>query len=507
MKNIGSWKWLKVLLLALVIAGAYLLVCGMGLEEQTKEIQTVMVAGIGLVLAYGVVLILRRQFTWDRGIGLLLVMGCIMRIGYMLYTPCTTRGHDMFELDMNAYGKAGYLLRLVLEGRLPESNRLQLYQQPFFFILGAGCSLVVNVILGKSDMFALVDAAKLVSCLLSCLTMWVVRELFRELKITEKSSFYGMLLTVFTPVFYLTGGRVGEDAASLFFTVSVLLYTLYWEKKPGWKNTIVLAVLYGCGMMTKISIAIPALYTIWIFSKKVFWSRLPENKEKLSAKEYFNILKERENISLYIKMVIFGCISFPLGLWYSVRNYILFGQSLTYVLPQSESGPVYRGMVSLVKRLVLPDIKNLLATPYANALEDYNLFVYMIKTELFGEFTYEIAEWIPMGLLFMNLLISVAVVAYAILLIKKRRECGNAWTIVGWLLLFSCFVVNSYMSYPFSCTMDYRYYSVLTVCKALLLGKLLDGVALRTELEDLLKQGLKNTCILFSLFSVLMYGW
>lgn len=73
---------------------------------------------------------------------------------YMLETPVTQRGHDLFELDSSAPGKAGYLLRILQEHRLPESYVLQLYQQPFFFLLGAGMSGILNGILQRTDPLA-----------------------------------------------------------------------------------------------------------------------------------------------------------------------------------------------------------------------------------------------------------------------------------------------------------------------------------------------------------------
>ena len=92
-------------------------------------------------------------------------------------TPVTQRGHDLFELDSSAPGKAGYLLRILQEHRLPESYVLQLYQQPFFFLLGAGMSGILNGILQRTDPFSLVDGAKVVSCLASCFSLLAAERL------------------------------------------------------------------------------------------------------------------------------------------------------------------------------------------------------------------------------------------------------------------------------------------------------------------------------------------
>jgi hypothetical protein len=44
----------------------------------------------------------------------------------------------------------------------------------------------------------------------------------------------------------------------------------------------------------------------------------------------------------------------PLGLWYQIRNMILFDQPLGYVSPISTSNPLYIGDISILKRIILP---------------------------------------------------------------------------------------------------------------------------------------------------------
>lgn len=495
---------LKYPVLFLAAAVSWLFVNGLGLQNQKKEIQMVM--AILLIVCLLVILFLKRKqkLTKDGCIRVILLMGCVMRIGYMLYTPCTLRSHDLWEPEPDATGKAGYLLHILLEGRLPESNELQLYQQPFFFLAGAICSKILNAIIGNGDVFLLVDGAKVVSCFASCATMFVAEKLFAEFEVGKQNTAYGMLLIAFTPVFYLTGGRMGEDALCLFFIASALLYTLYWKKEPTWKNTCILALLYGFGMMTKISCAVPALYTLWVMVEKLFIKKLAV-KEK--EKNVWKLLFDKENRLLYGKLVVFGCISLPLGLWYSLRNWRLFGQGLTYVLPQDVEGPLFTGKVSLMQRFIIPDMKNLLQTPYANPIDDSNMPVYLLKSELFGEFSYEITPVIPTILLFLNLLLTVVAVSFGILLLVRRKQIKGSVVPAVWLLLFGVFAINSYFSYPFGCTMDFRYYMMLSVIKALLIGKLLQGAGLGKESDEnvFLREWVKKGCILFGIFSCLMY--
>ena len=174
---------------------------------------------------------------------------------------------------------------------------------------------------GIEDAAFLVNAGKVVSCIASCFSLYLSERLLREF-CSVRARGYGMAVLSFTPVFWLTGGRLGEDALTFFFMTAVILGTVEWEKQPDWKHTILLAVLYGCGMMTKISLAFPAFYTAYIF-----W-------------------KNRKSSRFIPKMAVFAVFALPLGLWYSVRNFVLFGQPLGYVPSMGEI--LYRGDLSLI---------------------------------------------------------------------------------------------------------------------------------------------------------------
>lgn len=105
-------------------------------------------------------------------------------------------------------------------------------------------------------------------------------------------------------------------------------------KEKNWKNTLLLAVIYGLGMMTKISMATLAVFTAVVF-----------------ARSFFKACKTGTWKGLLLKYAVFGAISLPLGLWYSLRNYLLFRQPLTYVLEMSRDSALYTGDRSIWQRL------------------------------------------------------------------------------------------------------------------------------------------------------------
>ena len=85
------------------------------------------------------------------------------------------------------------------------------------------------------------------------------------------------------------------------------------------------------------------------------------------------------------KLAAFGAVCIPLGLWYPVRNLILFGQPLGYVAPIGEDAAIYCGNEAWRTGLCLcfPRIgrKAFTVTP----LRIIIIFAYATKCSVFGE--------------------------------------------------------------------------------------------------------------------------
>lgn len=196
--------------------------------------------------------ILRNRINW------IITGGIFMRIAYMLYTPLAVRSHDLRELSVDSNGHAAYLLNLI-EGHLPYTNNFQFYQQPFYYLLSAELAKLLKACIPQVSIYQVVGVSKIVSCLASCLILILVMKLGEVVKLKSTGMEILMLYVAFTPVFYLRGGSVGPDMLATFFITAEFLWTLYWKESPNWKNTFILAISYGLGVMTKISCAIVAI--------------------------------------------------------------------------------------------------------------------------------------------------------------------------------------------------------------------------------------------------------
>lgn len=490
----------KYLILALFIFLIYLVSTILHLDESPKIIQMLMLFMSLLPISYYYLYKRNSKLDSSNLITLTLLLGCILRIGYTLYTRCDIRQHDLGLFDPDSPGHAGYILTLMLTHKLPETNAGQFYQPPLFHLLSTLISSVVNGILGHKDYFSLVNAAKLVSCFSSCALLFLCNDLGDELQLKPSNKLLALLIIAFSPALIIISATVNNDALVTFFIVLSILYTYRWQKEQSYKNTILLALCFGLGMMTKLSIGVFALFTAIVMLNTLF----------RALKQNIKLLKE-----YLLKLVCFGLISFPLGLWFHIRNYIRFHQPFGYVLQIPEAEPIFCGDVPLFQRFIKLDIANLLATPYANPIEDFNYPVYLLKSSLFGEYHIDIALWIPIILIFLNIVLSICLLWALYCLIKSHiayPPLVRSGMISLWLLTV---ISNLYFNiqYPFGCTMDFRYMFLALITGAFMIALTYKTQDICPSHQSMLYQKITTIyeltlpwlILLFSIFSFIMF--
>lgn len=455
-----------------------------GLHADRMMVQLIMIMLLSGLVSYVFFKKLNGTLTENKITSALVFAGCIMRIGYMIYTPCNIRGHDLWEIDVNSFGHAAYILNLMELGSLPQSSEIQLYQQPFFYIIGSLVSKVLNGVLRCNEAFFWVDATKVVSCFASCGMLYLTNGLSDVLQIKGRERNIALIVVAFLPAFYLAGGMVSPDALTGFMMTLAWYLTLCWYQDCSWKNTIFLAITYGLAMLTKNSCGVIAIFTALLFVSKLIEE-----------------VKAARGIFIVVKYFVFAAISLPLGLWYSVRNYIRFQQPLGYVLEIGEDSFTYTGQYSMIARLIGIDWKNLLQTPYADVGEDYNAPVYFLKSALFGEFTYSVEGMIPVLLLLAAFILSIGVVAEIVSELKGKVYDGEGKGILIICLLYYGSIVGFNIRYPHACSMDYRYMLFLTIPAGFLLGKNIVN-SKNVWYNNLLLSGLLlyivNSCIMYT---------
>ncbi len=419
--------------------------------------------GIGVVI-----LAFCKRLSYKGLVSVILLAGLMMRIGFVLYKPTYTAYHDLGEITtVGYYGHASYVLKIFETGALPLENAGQYYHPPFFHILAACAMKVTGKVLSITDEVYLFESAKIISCAATCFTLLTARKILKELALGKTATVIALSVCAFLPIHYMLGGWVNNDALVTFFMTWIILYTIRWYRNPTYGNIIALALGFGFGIFTKISCALFAAFTgIFMLVRLV------------------RAVKEGGWKQLVCQFFVFACIAMPIGLYYPIRNYVMFGQGLNFVLQPGEN--VYCGDHGFAERFLLFPIGRLLSPVYLNPFEEYNLNFYLIKSAVVGEFEYHhVEEWPAAVLIVCNLILVVqALYAAAAVCVRGWKEGAFKTSVKAqllflglpglWLWIYLNHLILN-VRLPYGCTMDFRY-----IVPTALLGVIYLGLYLET---------------------------
>ena len=474
---------------ALIGTFLFLVLTYLGWARKPQRIQHIMQAAVLISLAF---FLWRTIASHDAShlIVLLVWLGILIRFGYALYTPATLRAHDLGLVEERATAHAGYIIHVYLYGTLPSTNELQFAQPPLFYALSALWMKIYSFTTGITNLADLIDAARLTSLFASCATLLLCIPISREVGLRSKSQWAFLAICAFLPNHYLMAGRVNPDALALFFITWIVLYALRWYHNPQTRNTVLLALGFGFGFMTKMSVAVLAF--------PVGLLMLVQLAQQWRLKKHFSIFKQ---IALLL------LIAAPLGLWHPIRNAILFAQPLGGIYALPFSSDQYIGNLSLWHRLGFFNPLQLFSPLYLDHTTASNAPLYLLKSAVFGEFSFDIDFLIPFGLLLSNLmLIMLSLVAMGIVIRHVLRQRDVIW---GFILGVWFVTMVSYLwfilRYPFYCSMDIRYLLITVLIGALCIGKALQSDNIYPRFIPIYAKAVGFCLLLYSVFSVVMY--
>ncbi len=372
---------------------------------------------------------------------IIMILGILIRAMYIIYTPITERQHDVYSI--NDQGHLGYIYTIYQTGKLPDTNSIQFYHPPLFHSIAAGwleVNDIFSVSLDKS-----IEGIQIITAIFSSLIMLVAYRIVEEIEIKNIYKIFIIAVMAFHPTFIILAGSINNDVLMILLSFYIILYLIKWNDDPNTKNTIILAIITGCAVMTKVSGAIMAVPIMYTFIKRIF--------------EVHKMEKKRWS-GLFGKLVLFGIISLPLGLWHPIRNLILFNQPLGGVLLPGDV--LYVGQHSTVQRFLSISFKELFGQVYCVIPDNYNIFAYIVKCSILGEFTYNNNINIYVTFFkFVNLVIILTTVLCTFILTGKyKREDKNSFIIMILLITFFTNIISYYtfnVKYPYLCTMDFRY--------------------------------------------------
>lgn len=367
---------------------------------------------------------------------LIFILATIVRLFYIISFPYNEFQHDVGTVDEKLH--LGYIYTIYKTGHLPTTNAMEFYHPPLFHFL---CATILKI----TSFFGLqlstqLELLQYLSVAISIISLIFMYKIIKKVIKNDKYIVMFLLVFSFSPLNIIMSGAINNDVLMIMnFLISMYLL-LKWYEKSNIKNTILLAIFTGLCVFSKMNGSLIAIPILYMFIKKF--------TEKYDKK--------------YIKLFALFCIiSLPIGLWYPIRNYILFDQKLFYVLTDNLEA-VYIGNYSYLKRFFSFSSSQYFDIFTHQFYHDYNIWPYLIKTSLFDEilFTGNIVH-VFMFFIHTILIIINMYFIFDYCKAKKHDTYINCFLITIFFIYLSFFIFN--IKYPYACSMNFRYIYVTSV--------------------------------------------
>lgn len=435
-----------------VLAVIFLRLTKLNNEADAKIVMRMALAGLA---CYGMYRAYKGSFNAAVAVKLIILAGIIVRVGYMVYTGAFTRTYDIGMNNETGVGHWGYLYH-VINGHLPPSNEYQFYQPPLFYMISAVAIKLVMLFTGGSDWTQYLYVAQAVSCVASCIVLIYLEKIMDALKINKAVQIAALIITAFYPAHILTAGRMNNDSLVTMFMVLALYYTLKWHQSENIKHITYIAFSIGLAMMTKINGAMTAFVTGPVMIYHLVCCIRSSDREKIK--------------NIIIQFAVFAVIVFPCGLWYPIRNYILFDQPLNFVHDLGDNSFLYTGDASWTDRWLRFPLFHFKDAPYMDMSNDTNIFMTLIKTGVHGEFSYdELSNFLAWSIEYVHLVL-ILFTGFAIaftMLRNKKIDRTQKWAAFWVWALMAASYIQFNIAYPFICTADFRYLLIAQIAAAM----------------------------------------
>ena len=299
-----------------------------------------------------------------------MLSGILLKFTYVLYTPVWCRQHDVVDFGAGE-GHAAYMEYILSNKSLPDFDPRSVwafFQPPLHHFISA-VWMWFNIRMGVSENRMHKNVQILPLCYM-CILMIVVYAMCKELNMRRGGMLVTMLAISFHPIYILMSGSINNDALAVLLTVISIYIAILWYMYPTTGKIILLAISIGLAMSAKLSSALVAPPVALLMICKC-------------TKDTGKFKEKAKLISYLLEFIPFALIVFPLGLWWTVRNKVLFDMPANYI-PEVGEQVSKRGLVPTIL-----DVRT--ASPFLYmksngfAYDEYNLILATIKSSLFGE--------------------------------------------------------------------------------------------------------------------------
>ena len=454
------------------------------------------------VIGVGVFLKIKNHLSVETVLFLIFLIGVIMQLNYMLITPYNYRQHDVFSY--NLAGHQGYALTIYKTGALPtqvdENGYLdyQFYHPPFnAFMQSLMMNFAkpfmrfVNFITGTNyydvqimDTFTMdkfeqatlylnnrnnnpayntaADVAAweaaynyarpvnllyqtseiLATFYMNVAIYFAIRTAYR-LKVENKYKVIGAVFVSLFPALMILAGQENNDPLCIMNCFIVIYYTVCWYENRSYFSAIMIGLFTGLAMFAKLSGALIIIPAIVMFAYALILS----------------IIKKESFKHILIQGAIIGVIAAPLGLWFHIYAKVKFNQPFGFVFANLNSN-LYTGDHNFFERFInIFDFADMSTALWGNTFVNYNLPNFLIKSALFGEYSFMCADAFGfLALIFNYLFVYTSLALMIIYFIYSKKEHLEI-KIIGGMIVFTQLLAQLYFNIkmPYGCTMDFRY--------------------------------------------------
>lgn len=425
-------------------------------------------------------------------IGLILA-GIFIKIYYVNYTETWVRQHDVISFGADE-GHAAYIEYILKNKALPDFDPREkwgFFQPPLHHIISAGV-MDLSEKMGLSEKTCQ-ENTQIPTCIymisLTLMSMYIYAKTKGLHKITAhniKNSIFTegniVMLSIISmhPLFILLSGSINNDALALVLSLIAMLVAAAWYEKPSFFKTILLAFVIGMAMLAKLTgglVAVPIGILMIIKFFGYDGGIRSDGHAKIGLPDRLRYFFSK----FFAKAAVFAVIVFPLGLSFSIRNKLKWNVPINYIPPVGE---VFPDAITISNRLldINTDSVYTKMIQRGDGFDEYNLPLALIKTSLFGEYSFaDVSRWMkPLTLvLFVSALILIifSVVSTLFVVFSKRSKMSLKWKIllVGtYVTYLAAYLYFALSSDNFS-AQDFRYAGICIICEGIFAGLYVDS--------------------------------
>lgn len=461
------------------------------------------------------------------------IVGVALKIYYIRYTPVWIRQHDVIGFGAEE-GHAAYIEYILNNRALPDFDPRTLwafFQPPLHHIISAiflGINYALSINAGKAqENLQILPFIYMVGVMI--FTVLIYKQFEKEIndnRTTEsvdlsKKSFFGKMdcfgdyglfivlcVVAVHPIYTIMSGSINNDALSLVLAVVSLYLSILWYRNGKITTIALMGFTIGLSMMAKLTgglVAVP-IGTLMIIrlldaiksQKKTTGSDLKKVNEAGNSK--LSVL------NIIIEYVVFAVIVAPIGLYWTIRNIILWNMPVNYIPGVGEQLSAGMSKWDRIFNITVNSPYPMVEGKNADYSE-FNVIISLIKTSLFGEWDYSeysskitILAW---GLFVIGIiLIAVCLIATFYMTFSKNSGLcleGRVVLFLTWITYLIAYLSFA-LSYNNFSAEDFRYGAVCIAIEGIFLGLFANKVN-----SKLFKSLIFICSSLFAMFAVLVY--